>query len=109
MSRIEAGMLDLYCALFDLNDFVKRLLPLFSAEICIRIKLDLASGLPPVSLDQVRINTVIRNLLNYSPDDSIIEVRTYQIEGQMVFAVRDYGVGASAEKGAIVTFALPSP
>ncbi|HFC12108.1 MAG TPA: PAS domain-containing protein, partial [Anaerolineae bacterium] len=106
MSRIEAGILDLHCELFDLNDLLKTLLPLFSAETRTRIKLNLANKLPLVSLDQVRINTVMRNLvenaLKYSPDSAAIEVRTYQADGQVVFAVRDFGVGVSEAQSKLI-------
>ncbi len=66
-----------------------------------QLSVNLAANLPPVLLDQAEFAPALRHLLvnalNYTPDGGQIAVSTYLDRGQVVFEVRDSGIGISAE------------
>ena len=102
MSRIEAGMLDMQCELYSLNDLLLQVVqgfrPTLGSDL---LKLHLEKGLPPVPIDLSRMGTVIRNLLEnaakYSPPNKEIEVTTQRQNGYVTLSVRDYGKGVPEE------------
>lgn len=66
-----------------------------------RFLLDLPATLPPVSADQIRLERVLRNLLEnsarYSPQGTQIKVSARQEAGDLVLSVSDRGPGISKE------------
>ena len=101
MSRIEAGILDLRCEPHLLNELLSQVIHSFVQPVQERLQITTASNLPLVPLDASRISTVIRNLIEnavkYSPDETPIEIYTYQKNGHVGLRVRDYGRGVSPE------------
>lgn len=64
-----------------------------------KLLLDLGINIPSVSLDEIRISQVLTNLIHnaskFSPEDADIEVSLKTVEDNVVFSVRDYGIGLS--------------
>jgi signal transduction histidine kinase len=101
MSRIEAGILDMHCELYSLNDVVNQVVQGFRPRLDNRILFNLTPTLPPVLMDVPRIGTAVRNLIDnavkYSPPESQIELETTIQIGAVQLTVRDYGPGVPQE------------
>lgn len=102
MSRIEAGMLDMQCELYSLNDLLMQIVQGFRPKIGRDLlQIHLEEELPPVRIDPPRMGTVIRNLLEnaakYSPPNKEIEITTQRQNGFVTLSVRDYGRGVPPE------------
>ncbi len=63
----------------------------------IRIKLDLAAGLPLISVDPERIEEalvhIIKNAVEAHPEEGRVEIRACRDGGALFFVVKDYGLG----------------
>jgi CheY-like chemotaxis protein len=92
----------------DLNDVIRRTLPLRSYELRVEniaVELELAAGLPPVLADETQIQQVILNLIlnsqqaiEQSAHGGTIRVRTSSAAQNAVFLeVSDSGAGISPE------------
>jgi signal transduction histidine kinase len=101
MSRIEAGLLDIRCQPFSLNELLLDIVRNQSSAVQERLTLALGHNLPPVPMDLPRIGTVIRNYvenaIKYSPDNRPIELQTSRHNGSVICTVRDYGTGVPPE------------
>lgn len=101
LSRIEAGLLDIHCEVYSLNDLLAEVMRSFTPPVYGRVHLQLAADLPPISIDISRMSTVMRNLVDnavkYSPPDTPIEVSTARQNGDITFTVRDFGPGVPPE------------
>jgi two-component system sensor histidine kinase HydH len=67
------------------------------------IELDVAEGLPPWPMDRARIEQVLVNLLKNavqaSPEDGVVELKVAAEAGGLVFEVRDHGEGLKLSPG----------
>lgn len=101
MSRIEAGILEMNCELYALEDLVEEVARGFNSPLTDRLLLNMTGDSLPISMDVSRIGTVMRNLIEnaakYSPPDKPIELTLGQENGTAHFTVRDYGPGISPE------------
>ena len=97
MSRIEAGILQIHCEQYTVNDLLNQIIHSLQPQLKQRLRLQLDSNLPPIWMDVPRIGTVIRNLVEnaekYSPSDATIDLSTTRDNGAVLFSVRDYGPG----------------
>ncbi|MHB1131814.1 MAG: sensor histidine kinase [Chloroflexota bacterium] len=101
-SRMESGLVELHKKPTDLfhltSDIVERV---GSLEDRARIRVDAPAWTPPVSVDPVRIERVIANLLTnalkYSTPGTLVVIRVGQAEDEVVTSVTDLGPGIPAE------------
>lgn len=108
-SKIEAGMLKLESAPFDLHDVLKTITDLFSykaTEKNIRLYFDIDPDVPfslqgdPLRLSQILIN-LVGNSLKFTESGSIriaISARPIAEKYELLFRVTDTGIGISAEQ-----------
>lgn len=104
ISRIEAARLKFNFIKVNLNDSVKELkkeMDAFLPEKKIVIELKL-SDLPKIEADPDRVMQVLRNLITnakkFSPNNSKIIVSSSLKGEQILFSVRDFGVGIKKEQ-----------
>jgi signal transduction histidine kinase len=106
MSRLEAGQLGLRRKTCRIESMVERLRPTLDQKAAlrnIRLKYELAPGLPAVYCDPEKIGRVIVNLsinaVKFSPDQGEIEIRAENVpqRGEVRFTVKDQGPGIRAE------------
>jgi CheY-like chemotaxis protein len=106
LSKIESGRMDVSATLFRPEHVVQRALevarPLAEAK---GLAIDFeAEAVPPVQSDQEKVHQILLNLLSNAvkfTDRGRISVRVSTVNGQVLFAVRDTGIG-------ITPAALPS-
>jgi two-component system sensor histidine kinase KdpD len=102
LSRIDAGHLVLqrqYHAIDALvDDVLGRLRHATSAH---EIRVDVPDDLPPVSVDYLRLDQVLSNLIEnavrYAPPGTVIEVSAHAAAGTLRVEVTDEGPGIAAE------------
>jgi K+-sensing histidine kinase KdpD len=102
MSRIEAGMLRLEKSWHQFSDIVEgmagRLSTLTENHT---LQLDIPPGLPPLFVDEGRIQQVISNLVSnaakYSPEGSRITIAAQPRSGDLLLSVADEGQGIAPE------------
>jgi len=101
MSRIEAGLLNMNCESYALDDLLNEVAQSFKPPLAERLQMHSEPDLLPISMDVSRIGTAIRNLLEnavkYSPPDRPIDLTIDQQNGTIRFSVRDYGPGVPVE------------
>ena len=101
MSRIEAGLMEMNCELYMLEDLVHEVARGFDPPLVDRLQMNITTDSIPISMDVSRIGTVMRNLMEnaakYSPPDKPVELTIGQENGAVHFTVRDYGPGVSSE------------
>ncbi len=101
MSRLEAGLLEMNCELYPLEDLVPEVARGFDPPLVDRLQLKKPTDPAPITMDVSRIGTVMRNLMEnaakYSPLDKPIELTIGQENGAVYFTVRDYGPGISTK------------
>lgn len=95
MIRLEGGRLSMNRHHASLNDCLESALETLDLNNSPRFRLKCAPDLPPLYIDPVRIQTVMRNYLSntvkYAPSDSQIEVMTRRQNGSVEFVVKDEG------------------
>ncbi|MBN1955920.1 MAG: GAF domain-containing protein [Anaerolineae bacterium] len=99
ISKIEAGRLDVYPAVFHVGSLVdvclRTMQPLLKSEELAMVK-DVAEGLPPLFTDQEKVRQILINLLSNAvkfTEEGSITVTARQ-EGEMLrLAVADTGIG----------------
>ena len=104
LSRHQSGRLRLTVEQTDVRDLIRRIID--GEEHTLEefnVSVTLADGLPSMSLDQVRVRQILRNLLSnaakYSPAGSEIRVEARQSQGNIIISVADQGKGMTeAEK-----------
>ncbi|MCS7246808.1 MAG: GAF domain-containing protein [Anaerolineales bacterium] len=112
ISRIEAGKLSLQFEATPIHDVLQEVIRTLSTQLEEKkqtLLLHVPNDLPPVWCDRHRLiqiyNNLLSNAIKYSPSQSTIEVNCTLItsrEGQSIHqavlsAIRDHGVGISAE------------
>ena len=108
LSKIEAGLLELHCESFQVNEALPEVLstirPLAMAkQITVHHKLaiDLA-----VYADRVRFKQILYNLLSnavkFTPKDGRIDIDCYEHEDAVCISVADTGIGIRAEDQKLV-------
>lgn len=102
MSRIEAGSFTLKRMLCTLPELIDQAAQHGGQQITSRLQIQLPPALPVLYVDEQRIETVIRNLIDnaakYSPPDSPILVSASVNEDTVIIYVADEGPGISPEQ-----------
>jgi len=104
LSRVEAGQVPLHPRRVNVRELVEagasRLRPQFD-EKGVALQIDAASGLPAILADSDRVAQVLTNLLGnalqYTPPGGRVEVHLRPLDGAVVIAVRDTGIGIPPE------------
>jgi len=98
-SQLDAGRLDLEAEPFDAAELVERVVEATRAYAPPGVKVghSVADGVPLVEADRDKVRQVLVNLvenaIKYSPDGGVIEVGVEPHEGNVIFHVRDEGLG----------------
>jgi PAS domain S-box-containing protein len=98
-SQLDAGRLDLDAEPFDARELVERVVESTRAYAPpgVSVQNDVAEGLPLVEADRDKVRQVVVNLvenaIKYSPDGGLVEVGVELHEGNVLFHVRDEGLG----------------
>ena len=98
MTRLEAGELRINKEPCDVQDLIGSSLTILDQKLAGRdVSVQLAEGLPPVSMDMVLMTQVLVNLLDnglkYSPPDSPLEITADIDADHLVLKVLDRGPG----------------
>jgi signal transduction histidine kinase len=106
-SKIEAGRLELELTPVDLPNLVRRNVALNQMlaekkQIQIRLESRAEADLPPLLLDESKIEQVLNNLIGnavkFSPIGDNIEVCVFRREAEAIVSVKDNGLGIPAEE-----------
>lgn len=106
VSQIEAGRRELQISTFDPAALARRVVDAYQTSarakgISISLQSSVAEGLSMTS-DESKLRRVISNLVGnavkYSERDTTIEVAAVSEAGQMIFTVRDEGIGIPADQ-----------
>lgn len=108
LSRIESQRLPLRLEPTDMSEIINEMVAtarglLRGKDVSLEVHLD--SELPPVVVDRTRIGQVLLNLLNNAvrfTDRGTIAVNASVLEGEIVVAVSDTGVGIAPEDMATI-------
>ena len=98
-SQLDAGRLDLDAEPFDAAELVERVVEATRAYAPPGVKVghSVADELPHVEADRDKVRQVLVNLvenaIKYSPDGGVVEVGVEPHEGNVIFHVRDEGLG----------------
>ncbi len=100
--RLESGQLQIQKQPVALGPFVANLLARNGPAIEVgRIRTDIPAGIPPVHVDQDRLDRIMLNLLTnalkYSPPEADVWVKASLADGDAVVSVIDQGVGIVGE------------
>ena len=101
MTRLESGALRLNREPTDIQDLIGTVTVQLVLEFCSHpLKVDVAPGLPLVTMDTVLIAQVLENLLDnackFSPPQSLITISARLSRNQLEMAVQDGGIGIPA-------------
>src|SRR5262249_54652729 len=107
LSRMEAGRLELHLSAVDPAESIRRvaeaLRPLVESKSQ-SVALDLPDGLPAIWADRDRADQIVTNLLSnahkYTPEGGHIWISARATDEAVEVAVRDDGLGLSAEEQA---------
>jgi PAS domain S-box-containing protein len=99
-SRSEAGMLRLATEPVHVGNLAARVTKDIGARAPRhQFSVSFAAGLPPAEADPIRVEQVLRNLLDnavkYSPGGGLVEVRGEVSGGRLLVSVRDEGTGVA--------------
>jgi len=102
LSRLEGDRLALEKQLTDVDSIVRELINRFRKESPIhRFQMEIASEIPPVLADKIRVERILHNLLDnavkYSPRGGEVTVSAQQQDAEIVISVKDRGIGISPE------------
>jgi PAS domain S-box-containing protein len=98
-SQLDAGRLDLEAEPFDAAELVERVVEATRAYAPpgVKVSHSVADELPHVEADRDKVRQVLVNLvenaIKYSPDGGVVEVGVEPHEGNVIFHVRDEGLG----------------
>ena len=100
LSRIQAGRLNLFRERISISDIVDEVVARMGQSVTNhRLVTDIVPGLPQVLADPVRVQIVLRNLLDnaikYSPRGGDVAIFATQEAQELVIGVRDQGTGIS--------------
>ncbi len=101
MSRIEGGALRPQRDWYDVGELVREVVGRLQRALHGRpVRVSVADGLPPESLDYLMIDQVVTNLienaLKYTPSGSPLDVRVESAPGRIRIVVADHGPGIPA-------------
>jgi CheY-like chemotaxis protein/signal transduction histidine kinase len=110
ISKVEAGKLDVHPELVMLTRMVDGLKSLFLAqalEKSLQLSVELADDLPPsLYTDRQRLEQILKNLLSNAfkfTEKGSVELRvTRHGDRKLAFAVRDSGIGISADEQEVI-------
>ena len=102
MSRIEAGIMQLYREPANLNSIINQVIGrIKSKKWAHTLEVDVPDSLPPIVMDAMRVEQVISNLLEnaqaYSPAGTEIKLEARLSEDSLIVSVTDYGDGIAPE------------
>lgn len=104
LSRIDNARFDLELSAVDIPLLISELAESMSSEFTGKsqtLVLDLPGEMREPRVDKVRLGQVLTNLLSnahrYTPEGGTVTVKAWADEGEFSFAVRDNGVGISAQ------------
>jgi two-component system phosphate regulon sensor histidine kinase PhoR len=104
LSRIETGKAELKKEAVNLNDLAEEVITQLSPQAerqKLTLETELAARLPKVSADPVRVRQVITNLVHnaikFTRSGGRITITTRRLEGSVVVAIADTGVGIPKE------------
>ncbi len=105
LSRAQTNRLMIGKEPLDMAQMAGRVAEKYRSGLAIhQVVIDIPAGLPRVPADRMRVERVLRNLIEnavkYSPHGGTITVFAYQQDDCLVVGVRDQGVGISAENQA---------
>lgn len=104
MSQVEAGRIQLNITKVDPKEIVRNAMQVVAGnakEKEIEIKDATDKELPPIQADADKatwvLNNFLTNAIKYSFNNSSIEVKASQLNGNIIFSVRDHGPGIAKE------------
>jgi signal transduction histidine kinase len=104
ISRLESGTMKFVTEKTDVTKMIKEIADTMQASAGLkRIKITSETGMdvPELIIDKDRITQVVVNLINnaikFSPDGSIINIRTRKEKEDVLFEVQDFGRGVPEE------------
>lgn len=104
MSQVEAGRIQLKITKVDPKEIVRNAMQVVAGnakEKEIEIKDATDKELPPIQADADKatwvLNNFLTNAIKYSFNNSSIEVKASQLNGNIIFSVRDHGPGIAKE------------
>jgi two-component system, cell cycle sensor histidine kinase PleC len=105
LSKLEAGKFELQSAPFDVADLIEECAKLVSVSIReqrLDLKFDVASALPRLNADRLRIKQIMLNLLSNAtkftpPGGDVVVSARLGATGGLEIAVRDSGIGMAEE------------
>jgi PAS domain S-box-containing protein len=103
VTHLETGEIPLQREAVRLADWLPRFLRQHRKVLATeRMRLELADGLPPISVDPHRLDRILLNLLDnaqkYSPPDTPIHISVHRHNGEAVISVADQGQGIRMEE-----------
>jgi signal transduction histidine kinase len=102
LSRIEAGSLKLSLQKCEIEEMISRAALQAQMEPGNNLEIQVEPGLPDLFLDEPRIETVIRNLIEnsvkYGGSNATIKVVVSQEQEEIIFRVKDNGPGIPLDK-----------
>ena len=97
LSRLEGGALKLQREPLDMVALAQKVAQRESRRLGVEIQVHADGSLPLVEADALRMETVLRNLIDnaakYSPADRPVEIAIQQEDAFLEVSVRDYGPG----------------
>jgi len=97
VSRLQQGELPLRLQESDLAALIRAVVARLPGETRRRLRVDLAAGIAPISLDPDRVEQIIVNLLDnavkYSPPQAEIHVSLVGVDDGLLARFRDQGIG----------------
>lgn len=104
LSRVESQAFNLNFGDTDLSLLIGTILKRLSPQAMVKrisLRSNLPAHLPHVLADEDRITQVITNLtanaLQYTPNDGEVVISAHQAHDEVVFSIKDTGLGISAE------------
>lgn len=97
MSRLETGMLKLNLDWCDTNELINYVIQKNTTSIKQKIVFELNENLPLLKFDRGLIEQVLQNLIynaiNYTPEDTVVQIFVYYDMGKCYITVSDNGFG----------------
>ncbi len=102
LSRLEAGSLKLSLQPCDVRTLITDAIAQMHLPANLPLDMDVEEGLPPLQVDRLRIETVLRNLVDnavkYAGPETPIHIQVQRSGDQVIFRVRDEGPGIPPEE-----------
>ncbi|KPA10646.1 PAS/PAC sensor hybrid histidine kinase [Candidatus Magnetomorum sp. HK-1] len=106
ISRIEVGKIEISHAAFNIRQLMERMNTIFSimpTNKCLTFHVEIPSDIPRIfNGDEYRIEQILKNLINnaikFTEQGKIEVLITLQSKNDLLFEVRDTGIGIPADK-----------